>query len=86
MIFDKLKIQLDQQEWPSVYMFKFILINEPLRIAQVAALFDDGANVRMQPSKNNKYISFTATELMLSADLVIDRYERAALIEGVISL
>ena len=85
-MFEKLKIQLDQQDWPAVYMFKFILTNDPIKIAQVAALFDDEANVRMQPSKTNKYISFTATELILSSDLVIERYEKAAKIEGVISL
>jgi len=85
-MFDKLKIQLDLQEWPSTYMFKFIVANEPEKIAQVAALFDDQADIRMQPSKNNKYMSLTAVELMLSSEHVIERYEKAAKFEGVIAL
>ena len=85
-MFDKLKIQLEAEEWPLVYMFKFIVLNEPMKIAQVSSLFGDEANVRMQPSKNGKYISVTGTELMLSAEHVIERYEKAAKFEGVIAL
>lgn len=85
-MFDKLKEQLDLLEWPSVYMYKFIVQNEPHKIALVASLFGDEANVRMQPSKNDKYMSITGTELMLSAENVIERYELAAKMEGVIAL
>ncbi|TNE97756.1 MAG: DUF493 family protein [Bacteroidetes bacterium] len=85
-MFDKLKIQLELQEWPSVYMFKFIVLNEPQKIAQVSSLFSDEADIRLQPSKNDKYMSLTGTELMLSAGHVIERYEMAAKFEGVIAL
>lgn len=85
-MFDKLKEQLDLLEWPSVYMFKFIVLNDSHKIALVSSLFDDEAEVRMQPSKNDKYMSITAKELMLSAEKVIERYELAAKMEGVIAL
>lgn len=85
-MFDKLKEQLELLEWPSVYMFKFIVLNDSHKIALVSSLFDDEAEVRMQPSKNDKYMSITAKELMLSAEKVIERYELAAKMEGVIAL
>lgn len=85
-MFDKLKEQLELLEWPSVYMFKFIVVNDSHKIALVSSLFDDEAEVRMQPSKNDKYMSITAKELMLSAEKVIERYELAAKMEGVIAL
>lgn len=85
-MFDKLKEQLDLLEWPAVYMYKFIVQNDSHKIALVSSLFGDEANVRMQPSKNDKYMSITGTELMLSAEKVIERYEMAAKMEGVIAL
>jgi len=36
--FDNLKAQLEQQEWPNVYLFKFIVPNDNQRLAQVSAL------------------------------------------------
>lgn len=86
MEFDKLKEQLELLDWPSVYMFKFIAENSVEKVAQMNSLFGDDANIRMQPSKNGKYISLTATELMISPEKVIDRYKEAAKMKGVIAL
>lgn len=86
MEFDKLKKQLDLEEWPAVYMFKFIVENSPEKLAKVTALFDDESNIRLQPSKNGKYISVSAKEMMLSSERIIERYMQAAEIKGVIAL
>ena len=85
-VLEKLKIQLEQQEWPDVYMFKFIVPNQSDKVAQVTALFNDSTDIVMHPSKTGKYISVTAKELMLDVDSILVKYEEAALIEGLIAL
>ena len=84
--YDKLKEQLELQEWPDVFMFKFIVPNDPEKIALVSALFDEATDLRMQPSKNGKYVSIGAKELMMDAESIIEKYKQAASIEGIISL
>lgn len=85
-VLEKLKIQLEQQEWPDVYMFKFIVPNQSDKVAQVTALFNNSTDIVMHPSKTGKYISVTAKELMLDVNSILVKYEEAALIEGLIAL
>jgi putative lipoic acid-binding regulatory protein len=85
-VLEKLKVQLEQQEWPDVYMFKFIVPNQSEKVAQVNALFNNSTDIVMHPSKTGKYISVTAKELMLDVDSILAKYEEAALIEGLIAL
>jgi hypothetical protein len=85
-MYDKLREQLELQDWPDIFMFKFIVPNEPEKIALVSALFDEATDLRMQPSKNEKYISIGAKELMMDVDSIIEKYKSAAKIEGIISL
>ena len=85
-VLEKLKIQLEQQEWPDVYMFKFIVPNESEKVAQVTSLFNESTDMVMHSSKTGKYISVTAKELMLDVDSILAKYEQAALIEGLIAL
>lgn len=86
-IFNNLRIQLEQQEWPNVYFFKFIVPNDDEKLALVIALFDDeGADLTLHPSKTGKYVSVSAKEFMLNVDSIIEKYEKAAQIKGVISL
>ncbi|MDD2983418.1 MAG: DUF493 domain-containing protein [Crocinitomicaceae bacterium] len=82
----KLKIQLDLLEWPNVYLFKFIIPNQPEQIAQVSALFDETSEITFQPSSNLKYTSISVRELMLDVDSIIEKYRKAAAIKGIISL
>ena len=84
--FDALKAQLEQQDWPNLYMFKFIVPNDNHHLAQVTALFNSNSEISYHHSGNGKYVSLSAKEIMLSADDIIAVYERAALIPGIISL
>lgn len=84
--FVKLKIQLEQEEWPNVYLFKFIVPNEPELIAQVTALFNSSTDIVIHPSRTGKYTSVSAKELMLNVDSIIDKYIQASTIKGIISL
>ncbi|MCH2230659.1 MAG: DUF493 family protein [Crocinitomicaceae bacterium] len=84
--FDSLKEQLELQEWPMVYLFKFIMPNNSEIIANVTALFDDGSDLKYSNSKTGKYVSLSVKEMMLDVDSVIEKYKKAAEFKGVISL
>jgi len=85
---ERIKTVLDQNhDWPSVYMFKFIVPSDNEKIAQVEALFNSKtAEIKMNQSKKGKFTSITAKEVMTSSDAVLKYYENAAKIEGLISL
>lgn len=82
--FSSLKARLDQQTaWPMVYMFKFIVPeNEQER---VASLFTNHELVRRHSSKGN-YVSVTVQMFVRDSQEVIDVYQRASAIEGLIAL
>ena len=84
---NRLKKTLDQvHQWPSVYMFKFIFEPEQERLDAVLALFPPEAEVLRKYSKAGKYLSLTAKEVMMSAEEVVSRYDKASEIGGVIVL
>lgn len=85
-IFDKLKEQLELLEWPDVYMFKFITPSSNENTAKIHALFDDAVDIVQKESSSNKYTVFTIKTVMVSAEAVIEIYEKASKIKGVVSL
>ena len=82
----KLKVQLELLEWPNVYLFKFIVPNNPEAIAKTSALFDDAVDLKLHPSKTGKYVSISAKELMLDVDSIIEKYNKSSSIEGLMAL
>ena len=73
----------DEHNWPTDYMFKFV---SPKRKApEVRALFSK-ESVTEKKSRAGNYISFTFKKVIYSSDEVVDIYERAKRIEGLISL
>ena len=84
---DRMRKALDQvHQWPSVYMFKFILEPDEERLKQLLALFPSEAEVLRKYSKAGKYVGLTVREVMMNADEVVARYDQAAGIKGVIVL
>lgn len=84
---ERLKQRLDQvHTWPSVYMFKFIFEPDKDRLDKVLALFPPESEVLRRYSTGGKYLSITAREVMMSAEEVVERYDRASGIQGVIVL
>jgi len=74
-------------EWPTLYMFKFIIPNDLHKLALVEKLFDkETASMYTNESKTGKYISVTAKEMMLTPKDVIKKYKNASKIEGIIML
>ncbi len=86
-IFDKLRAQLDLMEWPNLYLYKFIIPNENEKLAQVTALFDgDTAEISYHESGKGNYVSVSVKEVAVSVEQIIEKYQKASEIKGVISL
>lgn len=84
---DRLRQNLDKvHEWPSVYMFKFIFEPDEARLNSVIGLFPVESEILRKYSAGGKYLSITVKEVMMSAEDVIVRYDRASEISGVIVL
>ncbi len=81
-----LKTQLEQMDWPTVYMFKFIIPASNEKLALVQQLFSEECQIQLKNSSNGKYISLTGKQVMTSAQEVLDVYEKAANIEGLLAL
>lgn len=86
--YEKLKVQLEVGfEWPTVYMFKFIIPANNEKLAKVQNLFNSKeATVEVRESSKGNYLSITAKELMMSPERIIQRYLEAEEIGGVIAL
>lgn len=85
-VFAQLRSQLEQQEWPNVYLFKFIVPNQPELIAKAGSIFGSEAEIAMQPSRNGNYISLSVKELMLDVDSIMEIYNKSSEIKGLIAL
>ncbi|MBA3707108.1 MAG: DUF493 family protein [Bacteroidetes bacterium] len=85
--FDSLREKLSKDNnWPQVYMFKFIITADNKKMALVEAKFSDEAIIQQKESSGGKYMSITVKEVMLSVDDVINKYIEVSGIEGVMAL
>lgn len=87
--YEKLKSQLlDTTDWPSIYLFKFIVSTDAEKIRDVEDIFDNlGAVINTKQSKKGSYTSVSVNVRMKSPDAVIEKYKEVGLkVEGVISL
>lgn len=83
----RLMERLDQvHQWPSLYMFKFIFEPTQDRLDRIAALFPPESEMLRRYSTGGKYLSLTVKEVMLSAGEVVERYDKATEVDGVIVL
>ncbi len=78
------RVKLDQHyRWPALYMFKFIVPSE--KADEVTRLFPMHASTQKE-SREGKYTSITLQMMMPSSDAVIEVYQKASTIEGLIAL
>ncbi|MGB5190247.1 DUF493 family protein [Robiginitalea sp.] len=78
---------LKSTEWPSTYLYKFIVPSQTDKMDQIEAIFDNtGAVIETKKSKTGKYTSLSITVHLDSPDEVIKKYMEVGHIEGVISL
>ena len=88
IFYNNLKQSLDEcHHWPTQYLFKFIVENTPNKRKQLMSLFDlKNDSVKEKISSNSKYVSFSISKEVLSAESVIKTYKSVSKIEGIISL
>jgi putative lipoic acid-binding regulatory protein len=87
--YKKLKEQLyETSQWPSEYLYKFIVLTDLEKIKKVQVIFDNmGAVIETKASKKGKYTSVSINVLMKNPEAVINKYKEVTeKVEGVISL
>jgi len=84
--FKRLKELLDAQNYPSVYLFKFIIKQDQDKMVEIKKCFDETAEFEMHPSKNGNYIAVNIKQMMLNSEDIITRYKLVAKIKNVITL
>jgi putative lipoic acid-binding regulatory protein len=86
--YERFQIQLEEsQNWPGLYMFKFIVKSNSLQIDKLKDLFNNPTEgVSLVNSSKNKFQSLTITIEMESPQQVIAIYKKASDFEGVIIL
>lgn len=81
---DSFKEKLESNySFPSLYTFKFIV--KPEQVSEIEKLFPRH-EVKLKPSSGGKYVSTTVKIMAASSDEIIERYQAASKIEGIISL
>ncbi len=74
-------------EWPSLYLFKFIVPTDEQKIKAVENAFNNmGAVITTTQSKTGKFTSVSVNVLMRNPDHVIEKYLEVSVIDGIISL
>lgn len=86
--YTKLKLQLeDTTTFPAKYLYKFIVPTDGKQVDEVQALFNNGgAVINTKKSKTGKYVSVSIHLTVKSSDEVIEYYQKAEVIKGIISL
>ena len=74
-------------EWPSEYLYKFIVPTDKDKIIEVENAFNNlGAVIKTSQSKTGKYTSVSVNVRMENPEAVIEKYIALSNIEGIISL
>lgn len=84
MDFGKFKALLDDQMvWPDYYSFKFV-VKSGHKDSLLEILEEHSITERQ--SKNGNFVSITSRKLVHSSDDVVEVYQKASTIEGILSL
>lgn len=86
--YSKLKVQLeDTTQFPSDYLYKFIVPTEENQEEEVQEIFNNtGAVIKTKKSKTGKYVSLSVVLKIENASKVIEYYKKVEKIKGIISL
>ncbi len=77
---------IETMSFPSVYMYKFIIESANRNIALIENLFEAEAEIFTKESTSGKYISITAKQVVMNVDEIIEIYQKAAKIKGIMFL
>ncbi|MCH2488873.1 MAG: DUF493 domain-containing protein [Flavobacteriales bacterium] len=86
--YKRLHSQLEEDtQWPSPYLYKFIVPASNEKIAEIERIFDNtGATIQTRDSSKGNYTSVSIKVTMASPEAVIEKYQEVSKVEGVISL
>lgn len=86
--YKSLKITLDETtQFPSKYLYKFIIPNDDLKLNEIKDVFNyGGAVIDTKLSKTGKFISVSILIEMQNSNEIISKYHAVGHIEGLISL
>ena len=77
---------VETTSFPSVYMFKFIIKSDNRSIALVENLFGAETDILTKESEKGKYTSITAKQVVMNVEEILDIYQKASVIRGIIFL
>ena len=88
LFYNRLRDQLEESaDWPSNYLFKFILPSDEDKKATVLSVFENhSVQITERNSSKNTYVSISIEGVFSSPDQIISKYKAVAQIEGVIQL
>ncbi|MEM1258486.1 MAG: DUF493 family protein [Bacteroidota bacterium] len=86
--YERLREQLwENTQWPSNYLYKFIVPTDQDKIKAIYDIFDTkGAVIESKKSKKGTYTSVSIMVHLKNPDEVIKKYKEVSVIEGIISL
>lgn len=86
--YKRLQKELEEStQWPSKYLYKFIVPSDQSKVDAIEKIFDNtGAVINKKTSSGGKYTSVSIELNMASPEAVIEKYKEVGKIEGVISL
>jgi len=86
--YDRLEEELKKNtEWPTRYMYKFIMPNKEENIQKVQERFgNQPIDFKKNYSKTGKYVSITVVTEEKNPEAVINRYKSMEDIEGLVAL
>ena len=80
------KILAESDNWPQMYMFKFIVPNQHGKVDKVTALLPEDSDVSFKHTRSMRHVSVTCRAVMHSPDDIIKVTQEATAIEGVFAL
>lgn len=86
--YERLKDELrTTSDWPSLYLFKFIVPTDEKKILSVENTFNNlGAVITTTKSKTGKFTSVSVNVQMKNPEEVVEKYLAVSTVEGIISL
>ncbi|HBI00328.1 MAG TPA: DUF493 family protein [Flavobacterium sp.] len=86
--YERLKEELrTTSNWPSIYLYKFIVPTDTSKIIAVEEAFNNmGAVINTVQSKTGKFTSVSINVSMESPEHVVAKYQEVSTVEGIISL
>ncbi|HFX17609.1 MAG TPA: DUF493 family protein [Flavobacteriales bacterium] len=86
--YDRLKEELEKNtNWPTNYMYKFIMPNDDANVKKVEDRFgDQKIDLKKNYSKTGKYVSVSVVTEEKNPEAVINRYKSMEDIEGLVAL